>query len=113
VSVEIRDVTTGLWLWRQRHHEWREGDDWEPEVSSFAVESGGETVLLDPLAPRPEKRDLWERLAAILPTAIVVLKPDHVRDVDHFAVVRRPGAWPVALLGGRRAEDRARARAAG
>ncbi|MBA2557858.1 MAG: hypothetical protein H0V12_11035 [Chloroflexi bacterium] len=50
-NVEIRDVAPGLWLWRQRHWEWREGDDWEPEVASFAVESGGHTVLLDPLAP--------------------------------------------------------------
>ena len=27
--VEIRDVAPGLWLWRQPHWEWREGDDWE------------------------------------------------------------------------------------
>ncbi len=40
-------MTDGLWLWRQPHWEWRAGVDWEPEVSSFAVESGGETVLLD------------------------------------------------------------------
>jgi glyoxylase-like metal-dependent hydrolase (beta-lactamase superfamily II) len=84
VSVEVRNVTAGLWLWRQHHHEWREGDDWEPEVSSFAVESRGETVLLDPLAPPPSASEVWTRLDARRPTAIVVLKPDHVRDVDLF-----------------------------
>lgn len=78
-------MAAGLWLWRQPHHEWREGDDWEPEVSSFAVESQGETVLLDPLAPPPSAHEVWTRLDARRPTAIVVLKPDHVRDVDLFA----------------------------
>ncbi len=84
LGVEIRDVAPGLWLWRQRHWEWREGDDWEPEVSSFVVESRGETVLLDPLAPPPRARHVYERLEASPPTVIVVLKPDHVRDVDLF-----------------------------
>lgn len=84
MSVEVRDVAPGLWLWRQPHWEWREGDDWEPEVSSFVVESGGETVLLDPLAPPPSARDVYDRLEARPPTAVVVLKPDHVRDVDLF-----------------------------
>ena len=52
-EVEVRDVAAGLWLWRQPHWEWREGDDWEREVSSFVVASRDETVLLDPLAPPP------------------------------------------------------------
>lgn len=84
MSVEMRDVAPGLWLWRQPHWEWREGDDWEPEVSSFVVESGGEVVLLDPLAPPPAARHVYDRLEARSPSAIVVLKPDHVRDVDVF-----------------------------
>lgn len=84
-ELEIRDVAPGLWLWRQRHWEWKEGDDWEPRVSSFAVESGGEVILLDPLAPPPWERAFWERIAAKPATAIVVMKPDHVRDVDLFA----------------------------
>jgi hypothetical protein len=60
VEVEVRDVTLGLWLWRQRHWEWREGNDWEPEVASFVVESREETVLLDPLAPPPTARAVYE-----------------------------------------------------
>jgi hypothetical protein len=85
VGVEMRDVAPGLWLWRQPHHAWEEGNDWEPEVSSFVVESAGEVVALDPLAPPPSARDVWDRLDAAPPTAVVVLKPDHVRDVDLFA----------------------------
>ncbi|CAN5187491.1 hypothetical protein BH24CHL7_BH24CHL7_16750 [soil metagenome] len=99
MSVEIRDIAPGLWLWRQAHWEWREGDDWEPEVASFVVQSGGQTVLLDPLAPPPGSaggRAVYDRLNANPPTAVVVIKPDHVRDVDLFAHwyrIRAYGPW--------------------
>jgi hypothetical protein len=80
----MRDVAPGLWLWRQRHPDWREGNDWEPEVASFAAASRGVGVVLDPLAPPPGARDVWARLDALRPQAVVILKPDHVRDVDLF-----------------------------
>ena len=84
MAVEVRDVVPGLWLWRQPHPDWREGLDWEPEVASFAVESRGVTVLLDPLAPPPNAREVWTRLDDARPDVVVILKPDHVRDVDLF-----------------------------
>jgi hypothetical protein len=84
VAVEVRDVAPGLWLWRQPHPDWHEDYDWEPEISSFAVESRDTALLLDPLAPPPQARDVWARLDALRPQAAVVLKPDHVRDVDLF-----------------------------
>ena len=84
MPVEVRDVAPGLWLWRQPHPDWKEGLDWEPEVTSVVAESRGEVVLLDPLAPPPGTHDVWERLGARPPTAIVILKPDHVRDVELF-----------------------------
>jgi hypothetical protein len=84
MSVEMRDVADGLWLWRQPHPDWREGFDWEPHVASFAVESRGATLVLDPLAPPPRARDVWARLDALRPQAVVIIKPDHVRDVDLF-----------------------------
>jgi glyoxylase-like metal-dependent hydrolase (beta-lactamase superfamily II) len=82
--VEVRDVAEGLWLWRQPHPDWQEGSDWEPDVASFVVRTGGETVFLDPLAPPPTAREVWDRVEGAPPTAVVVLKPDHVRDVDLF-----------------------------
>lgn len=86
MTVEIRDVAPGLWLWRQPHWEWTEDADWQPVVASFVVESQGEVVLLDPLAPPPiEGAEVYRRLEAKPPTRIVVIKPDHVRDVDLFA----------------------------
>ena len=84
MSVELRDVAPGLWLWRQPHPDWREGDDWEPEVSSFAVESEGVPIAIDPLAPPREATAAWERLDALAPEVVVIVKPDHVRDVDLF-----------------------------
>jgi glyoxylase-like metal-dependent hydrolase (beta-lactamase superfamily II) len=90
VSVEVRDVAPGLWLWRQPHPDWTPEADWEPLVTSTCVESGGEVALLDPLAPPENATEAWGRLEARPATLVVVLKPDHVRDVDLFA--RRFGA---------------------
>jgi glyoxylase-like metal-dependent hydrolase (beta-lactamase superfamily II) len=88
MSVEMRDVAPGLWLWRQPHPDWRPGLAWDPPVSSFCAESRGEVLVVDALAPQDDA--VWERLDAHPPTVAVVLKPDHVRDVDLF--VRRYGA---------------------
>jgi hypothetical protein len=44
-----------------------------------------EVALLDPIAPPDEADEVWDRLDARAPTLLVVLKPDHVRDVDVFA----------------------------
>ena len=86
MSVEIVDVAPGLWLWRQPHPDWDGEDDWRPEVASFAVRSHGTGVLLDPLAPPPGPgREVYDRIDELAPEAIVVIKPDHIRDVDLFA----------------------------
>jgi hypothetical protein len=82
--VEILDVAPGLWLWRQPHPDWRPGNDWEPEVTSVAVQSQGVSLVLDPLAPPPREREVWDRLETLAPSVVVVMKPDHVRDVDLF-----------------------------
>jgi glyoxylase-like metal-dependent hydrolase (beta-lactamase superfamily II) len=89
VASELRDVARGLWLWRLEYPDWSEEAGWPQLVASTCVETGGEVVLLDPLAP-PEGSEVWRRLDARQPTMVVVLKPDRVRDVDLF--VRRYGA---------------------
>jgi glyoxylase-like metal-dependent hydrolase (beta-lactamase superfamily II) len=77
--AEIRDVAPGLWIWRVEHPDWKPGLDWEQLVISTCVESGGEVAVLDPIDPGD-----WERFDARPPTLAVVLKPDHVRDIDLF-----------------------------
>jgi hypothetical protein len=90
IEVELREVAAGLWIWRVAHPHWKPNQGWNPIVASTCVESGGEILLLDPLAPPAGATAVWSRLDALQPTAVVVLKPDHVRDVDQF--VRRYGA---------------------
>jgi hypothetical protein len=91
-SCEVRDVAPGLWIWRSEHPDWRPGLDWNEVVTSTCVESQGEVAVLDPLAPPDDATDVWARLDERPPTLAVVLKPDHVRDVDLF--VERYGARP-------------------
>jgi hypothetical protein len=54
-------------------------------VTCTSVTSGGEVALLDPLAPPDAARAFWDRLDRAPPTCLIVLLPDHVRDVDVFA----------------------------
>ena len=94
--VGILDLAPGLWIWRARHPYWATGDDWQPVVTSTFVESKGERLVLDPIAPTLDSIGLWERLEKTPPTAAIVLMPDHVRDVDLFA--RRYRARPFGPM---------------
>ena len=87
MSAELLDVAPGLWLWRVAYPDWTPAAGWPEVVTSTCVESGGELVLIDPLAPPDDATRVWARLDAKPATVVVVLKPDHVRDVDRF--VRR------------------------
>ncbi|HWL88890.1 MAG TPA: hypothetical protein VNO21_23965, partial [Polyangiaceae bacterium] len=89
---EIIDVAPGLWIWRMVHRQWGPGQGWDPVVTSTYVESGGAIAVLDPLAPPADAKDIWARLDAHPPTLAIVLKPDHVRDIDAF--VHRYGSRP-------------------
>jgi glyoxylase-like metal-dependent hydrolase (beta-lactamase superfamily II) len=97
-SVELRDVAAGLWLWRLEHPKWSPGQGWDPLVASTCVKSGDQTLVLDPLAPPPDAAEVWHRLDGQPPTAVVVLKPDHVRDVDSFVERYRIPAFGPRLF---------------
>jgi glyoxylase-like metal-dependent hydrolase (beta-lactamase superfamily II) len=90
VAHEVRDVAEGLWIWRIPHPDWSPEEGWPEMVTATCVESRGEVAVLDAIAPPDDATEIWERLDARPPTMAVVLKPDHVRDVDLF--VRRYGA---------------------
>jgi glyoxylase-like metal-dependent hydrolase (beta-lactamase superfamily II) len=98
MALEIRDVAPGLWIWRIDHPDWSPEADWEPQVTSTVVESGGEVALLDPLAPAEEAAEVWERLDERPPSLIAVLKPDHIRDVDLFVRRYRAPAYGPDLF---------------
>jgi len=94
-SGEVLDVGPGLWVWAVDYADWRPGGGWGPAVNSTCVESGGEVVVLDAKAA-PNGSEVWSRLERRPPTVAVVLKPDHVRDIDLFVHrygVRAFGPW--------------------
>jgi hypothetical protein len=96
VSYEVRDVAPGIWIWRVEHPSWSPASSWKPAVTSTYVEARGEVLVLDALAPPEDAREVWERLNARPPSVAVVLKPDHVRDVDFFVeryACRAFGPW--------------------
>lgn len=105
MDVEVRDVAPGLWIWRLDHPAWTTKAGWKPRVTSTCVESRGEVLVLDPLAPSDNASEFWDRLNARPPTAVVVLKPDHVRNVDLFAAAYAARAFgPWLFFGGQAPE---------
>ena len=105
----------GLWLWRHRHWQWREGEDWEPEVASFVVESGGEVVLVDPLAPPPVagRRSLSTPRSEEADGGLHHQARPRPRPRPLLPLVRHPGPRSLALLERRCAEGGRQARPAG
>jgi glyoxylase-like metal-dependent hydrolase (beta-lactamase superfamily II) len=95
---DMVDICPGLWLWRVRHPYWKPGDDWDPVVTTTVVESHGQVTVIDPVAPDDGAEAVWRRLDTAPPTQLVVLKPDHVRDVDWFADRYGAAAWGPSLL---------------
>ena len=83
-------MVDGLWLWRQPHPAWNGQADWEPEVSSWAVRLARREPPAGPAAAAAVGARGVKRLDAFAPDAVVILKPDHVRDVD--LIVRWYGA---------------------
>ena len=101
VTHEVRDIAPASGSGASSTRTGGPQAKWEPPVTSTVVESGGEVALLDALAPPEDAVEIWDRLDASPPTVLVVLKPDHVRDVDLF--VRRYGAkayGPDVFFGG-------------
>jgi glyoxylase-like metal-dependent hydrolase (beta-lactamase superfamily II) len=72
----VRELGPGLWHWTAPHPHWREGEPWDRNVSSYAIDDGGRLLLFDPIAPPGE---VVER-AAGRETAIVLTCPWHERD---------------------------------
>jgi hypothetical protein len=84
--MEVEQLRPGLWRWTALHPDWKQGDEWEQEVSCVYYEAPAATVLFDPLVPRPERererffealdRDVERRA---LPVAILLTVPWHER----------------------------------
>jgi hypothetical protein len=86
----VRELRAGLWHWRSPHPEWRPGQRWPQEVSSYAIDDGERLLLFDPLAVPDELLALAARRAPV----IVLTAPWHERDTR--ALVGRLGAAVLA-----------------
>jgi glyoxylase-like metal-dependent hydrolase (beta-lactamase superfamily II) len=82
----VRELRPGLWHWQTMHPGWREGEPWDPNVSSYAIADDELLLLFDPLGVPGE----IEALAAERNTAIVLTAPWHERDAEQL--VERLGA---------------------
>jgi hypothetical protein len=78
--VGVIDLAPGLWIWRLEHPAWNPDADWQQVVTCVCVDAGNERWLLDPLLPPDHATAVWDRLAERPPTAVAVLKPDHMRE---------------------------------
>ena len=74
----MQELRPGLWHWTARHPGWEEGEPWDPNVSSYAVDDGERLLLFDPIAPPGE----LEARAVQRETAIVLTAPWHERDAE-------------------------------
>jgi glyoxylase-like metal-dependent hydrolase (beta-lactamase superfamily II) len=74
-------VKTGVWHWEAPHPEWKPGQAWGPDVSSYAIEAEDRLLLFDPLAVSGEIQEF----AAGRETAIVLTCPWHRRDAISLA----------------------------
>jgi glyoxylase-like metal-dependent hydrolase (beta-lactamase superfamily II) len=74
----MREITTGVWHWKAPHPEWNERQTWDRTVSSYAIDTGADFLLFDPLEVPAE---LLERA-----TAVVLTCPWHRRDAPRLGL---------------------------
>ena len=74
----MREIATGVWHWKAKHPEWDPRQTWGQMVSSYAVDTGDDVLLFDPLDVPTE---LLERA-----TAVVLTCPWHRRDAPQLGL---------------------------
>lgn len=72
------EIASGVWHWRAAHREWQPGQTWDRMVSSYAIDTGDDVVLFDPVDPPAELR---ERASAVVLTC-----PWHRRDAPELGL---------------------------
>ena len=74
----MRELASGIWHWQALHPGWEEGEPWDQNVSSYAIDDGERLLVFDPIAPPAELMEL----AAGRDTAVVLTSPWHERDMQ-------------------------------
>ena len=86
--MEIREIAPRLWWWTAPHPEWtpdefKDGEGWERDVSSYALVEHDSLVLFDPLVPAGDEEAFWKALGGDVahhgPPAILITVFWHAR----------------------------------
>jgi hypothetical protein len=77
-------LADGLWRWTARHPEWHPGE-FGREVACFALETGDDAILIDPLLP-PDAEPVLDLIESILESrlSILITVPYHVRSSEEI-----------------------------
>lgn len=86
--MQIEHIAPHLWWWTAPHPDWspsdfKNGQGWERDVSSYALVGDGSLVLFDPLVPKGDEEEFWKALDGDVehhgPPAILLTVFWHVR----------------------------------
>src|SRR3954454_241332 len=85
LPAKANRIGPGLWRWTARHPEWHPGD-FGAEVASFALDAGGDLLLIDPLLPADPAAalGLLDELAADRDVHVLVTIGYHVRSAEEL-----------------------------
>jgi hypothetical protein len=80
----LTKLADDLWRWTARHPEWHPGE-FGREVASFALKTGDDAILIDPLLP-PDAEPVLELIESILGDrlSILITIPYHVRSSEQI-----------------------------
>jgi glyoxylase-like metal-dependent hydrolase (beta-lactamase superfamily II) len=86
LPAKPKRIAPGLWRWSARHPEWHPGE-FGAEVGSFALEAGGDLLLIDPLLPAGEDAqvlELLDGLAGDRDVHVLITIGYHVRSAEQL-----------------------------
>src|SRR3954469_18530197 len=86
LAAKSKRIGPGLWRWTARHPQWHPGE-FGAEVASFAVDAGGDLLLIDPLLPADDDArvlDLLDDLAADRDVHVLITIGYHVRSAEQL-----------------------------
>jgi glyoxylase-like metal-dependent hydrolase (beta-lactamase superfamily II) len=102
--MTVEELRPGLWRWSSAHPEWTPEEEWDQEVSSYALVEEDALVLIDPLVPADEEERFWAALdrdaAQHGPPQVILTVFWHARStqaiLDRYegAHAFAPAAWP-------------------
>jgi glyoxylase-like metal-dependent hydrolase (beta-lactamase superfamily II) len=84
--VTPKRIANGLWHWTVRHPDWHPGE-FGAEVGSYALDAGGDLLLIDPLLPQTDSRsviDLLDELARDRDVHALITIGYHTRSAEQL-----------------------------